>query len=283
MRDAWRNDTFGREFEAKILDLFPGVLAQVDHRNRMERFCSRRVGQRLSGWQVTPSKAYVLSPRRALRSARRRTMRRRRLRRCRRHCDMRRRISSPRRAFCVGRTSWTKRPVLADVSRDPDILADGDGWWAERRLIARKLLDRGDALAAYAIVREHAAKSAEKRVDAEFHAGWIALRFLNHPATAARHFADAAKIAESRSRSPAPRIGKAAPPRPPAPTMKRAGSMRKPPVTPSPITVSWRGPSSGFPRSSFVLSRAASLGLWTALGGEGRQTAVRGRAPTTSP
>ena len=39
------------------------------------------------------------------------------------------------------------------------------------------------------------AQSAEKRIDAEFHAGWIALRFLNHPATAARHFADAAKIA----------------------------------------------------------------------------------------
>ena len=85
--------------------------------------------------------------------------------------------------------------VLADVSRDPDILADGDGWWARAALIARELLDRGDALAAYAVARDHAAESAEKRIDAEFYAGWIALRFLNHPATAARHFADAAKIA----------------------------------------------------------------------------------------
>jgi soluble lytic murein transglycosylase len=38
VRDAWRNDSFGREFEAKILDLFPGALKQVDHRNRMENF-----------------------------------------------------------------------------------------------------------------------------------------------------------------------------------------------------------------------------------------------------
>ena len=85
--------------------------------------------------------------------------------------------------------------VLADVSRDPVVLADGDGWWAERRLIARKLLDTGDVLAAYAVARDHAAESAEKRIDAEFHAGWIALRFLSHPATAASHFANAAKIA----------------------------------------------------------------------------------------
>jgi soluble lytic murein transglycosylase len=81
------------------------------------------------------------------------------------------------------------------VSRDPDLLADGDGWWLERRIIARELLDRGDALAAYAVARDHAAQSAEKRVDAEFYAGWIALRFLNHPATAAGHFAEAAKMA----------------------------------------------------------------------------------------
>ena len=73
--------------------------------------------------------------------------------------------------------------------------ADGDHWWLERRLIARKLLDRGDVYAAYAIVRDNAAESLEKRIEAEFHAGWIALRFLKHPATAARHFADAAKLA----------------------------------------------------------------------------------------
>ena len=39
------------------------------------------------------------------------------------------------------------------------------------------------------------AESVEKRIEAEFYAGWIALRYLKHPATAARHFADAAKLA----------------------------------------------------------------------------------------
>jgi len=85
--------------------------------------------------------------------------------------------------------------ILAALTAHPFVSADGDQWWVERRLIARKLLDRGDAYAAYAIVRDNAAESIEKRIEAEFHAGWIALRFLNHPATAARHFADAASLA----------------------------------------------------------------------------------------
>src|SRR5215207_8499135 len=38
VRDAWRSHIFGSEFEAKVLALFPGVLAPVDHRERMERF-----------------------------------------------------------------------------------------------------------------------------------------------------------------------------------------------------------------------------------------------------
>jgi soluble lytic murein transglycosylase len=38
VRDAWRTHIFGSEFEAKVLDLFGGVLTQVDHRERMERF-----------------------------------------------------------------------------------------------------------------------------------------------------------------------------------------------------------------------------------------------------
>jgi soluble lytic murein transglycosylase len=85
--------------------------------------------------------------------------------------------------------------VLAALTASPFISADGDQWWVERRLFARKLLDRGDAYAAYAVVRDNAAESIDKRIEAEFHAGWIALRFLNHPATAARHFVDAARLA----------------------------------------------------------------------------------------
>ncbi len=87
--------------------------------------------------------------------------------------------------------------LLLAAPRDPKLIIDGDAWWTERRLLARKLLDRGDAASAYAICAQHAARTTNAKVEAEFHAGWIALRFLNDPATAARHFERLAAIAET--------------------------------------------------------------------------------------
>ena len=62
---------------------------------------------------------------------------------------------------------------------------DTDEWWRERRLLARRLIDLGDAETAYRVVRE-AAPPANPYYRAEFHfmAGWIALRFLDDPAAA---------------------------------------------------------------------------------------------------
>ena len=37
VREIWRKDAFGKELEAKVLESFPGVLTQADHRFRMER------------------------------------------------------------------------------------------------------------------------------------------------------------------------------------------------------------------------------------------------------
>jgi soluble lytic murein transglycosylase len=67
---------------------------------------------------------------------------------------------------------------------------DTDEWWRERRALARKLLDLGDAATAYQVVRD-AAPPANPYYRTEFHfmAGWIALRFLADPATALKHFA----------------------------------------------------------------------------------------------
>ena len=87
--------------------------------------------------------------------------------------------------------------LMQAAPRDPALLIDGDEWWTERRVLSRKLLDSGDAKTAYAISAAHSATSREARIDAEFHAGWIALRFLNDPARAAVHFASAAALAET--------------------------------------------------------------------------------------
>ncbi len=61
-------------------------------------------------------------------------------------------------------------------------------FWSERNLLARKLLHDGDAKTAYAIAAGHGRITDEQRADAEFLAGFIALRMLHDPATAAKHF-----------------------------------------------------------------------------------------------
>src|SRR5262249_57681077 len=67
---------------------------------------------------------------------------------------------------------------------------DSEGWWVERRVLARNLLDIDDARFAYLVVRDAGEPTKENsRVERHFMAGWIALRFLNDPATAVAHFA----------------------------------------------------------------------------------------------
>ncbi|MBP0615999.1 lytic transglycosylase domain-containing protein [Jiella mangrovi] len=79
--------------------------------------------------------------------------------------------------------------VLANAPRDPAVLIDPDAWWNERRIVARDLLDLGKAKQAYRIAAGHSALDSAEAVEAEFHAGWIALRFLGDASTASRHFA----------------------------------------------------------------------------------------------
>ena len=78
----------------------------------------------------------------------------------------------------------------ANTKQDSRAAKDADERWRERRGLARRLVDVGDAKTAYRVVRE-TAPPADPYYRAEFHfmAGWIALRFLNNPSTAMEHFA----------------------------------------------------------------------------------------------
>ncbi|MBM3625024.1 MAG: lytic transglycosylase domain-containing protein, partial [Alphaproteobacteria bacterium] len=87
--------------------------------------------------------------------------------------------------------------LLRKAPRDIEQVVDGDVWWEERRIVARKLLDQGDAETAYILCAQHAAVKTSNKVDAEFNAGWIALRFLKDPIKAERHFKTLGEIAET--------------------------------------------------------------------------------------
>src|SRR6201999_3286387 len=80
--------------------------------------------------------------------------------------------------------------LMLSAPRDPARLYNLDEWWIERRLLARKMLDVGERRTAYLIARDAALPSRDiYKTEQEFTAGWIALRFLTDPATAAQHFA----------------------------------------------------------------------------------------------
>lgn len=86
--------------------------------------------------------------------------------------------------------------IVMQAPTEREALVDGDAWWVERRVLSRELMDAGDMKTAYRIVAGHAAESAANAADAEFHAGWYALRGLSDPGKAAEHFQRIAALAQ---------------------------------------------------------------------------------------
>jgi len=63
-------------------------------------------------------------------------------------------------------------------------------WWNERSILARRALMKGYITDAYRIAANHNLKSGAELLDAEWMAGWIALRFLKDDAIAYTHFSN---------------------------------------------------------------------------------------------
>lgn len=84
--------------------------------------------------------------------------------------------------------------VLLKTPKDAVSLVNPDAWWSERRVLSREMLDLKNPKLAYKLAVAHTAESPSAAADAEFHAGWYALRFLHDPKTAMDHFSQIAKI-----------------------------------------------------------------------------------------
>jgi len=83
------------------------------------------------------------------------------------------------------------RPLLIMAAANLDGSAPtSDEWWTERNYQTREALDAGNTQQAYQIASTHAMRkeSVVNYAEAEFLAGWIALRYLNKPDTAIEHF-----------------------------------------------------------------------------------------------
>ncbi|MGH6954995.1 MAG: lytic transglycosylase domain-containing protein [Alphaproteobacteria bacterium] len=65
---------------------------------------------------------------------------------------------------------------------------EGEAWWNERAVLARRALAKGQAGIAYRIARDHGQSEPMLYAEGEWLAGWIALRFLNDGESALKHF-----------------------------------------------------------------------------------------------
>jgi soluble lytic murein transglycosylase len=91
------------------------------------------------------------------------------------------------------RAKWRRRKdmdeaALEIIVKAPAETEHGSDWWVERHILARRLIEQGKFARAYDLVAGHKAKDGLAFAQAEFLAGWLALRQLNHPEEAQKHF-----------------------------------------------------------------------------------------------
>jgi soluble lytic murein transglycosylase len=191
VREAWRNDAMSEDTENAALNLFGALLTAGDQKARMdlllygsEHEAALRAARRLGSDEVALAKARIATFRkssntRALLEAVPREL----------HGDA---------GYIFSKIQLLRREekfaeaaqLMLSAPKSADRLYNVDEWWVERRLLSRKMLDVGENRTAYLIARDAALPARDiYKTEQEFTAGWIALRFLRDPATAAQHFA----------------------------------------------------------------------------------------------
>jgi len=202
IRDVWRNDSLSDSEVAKITSRFEGVLSRDDHRIRFHRLVyARKLGSaNVQGKRLGPGYDKLASA--AITALGKN-----------RHYAAKLlndvppslRNEPPYKLARIRVLRRSGKPVEAarimlGLSGDPAPPVDQGRWWDERRDLARALLDQHYPAQAYRVAAGHSAHSPKDIAEAEFHAGWIALRFLDHPHLAQKHFAAIVQVA-TKSRS----------------------------------------------------------------------------------
>jgi soluble lytic murein transglycosylase len=192
VREAWRSDPMSEDTENTALDLFGALLAPGDQKARMDTLlynteneaAALRAAKRLGAGHIALAKARLASIRKAPNAK-----------------ALLEAVPSELHGdpgYVFARIQLLRREekfaeaaqLMLSAPKDPARLHNLDEWWIERRLLARKMIDGGEHKTAYLIARDAALPTRDiYKTEQEFTAGWIALRFLNDPQTAAQHFA----------------------------------------------------------------------------------------------
>lgn len=187
IRKVWRGEALDKATEDKILIEFSALLTPADHKARMDYLMYRgRVAQAkrfgdmgqaqslYKAWSAVDAKVGNAG---ALLDA----------------VDARWRgdagLLFARIEFLRKQDKYAEAAALLEqMPPERSELVNSGEWWNEQRIVSRGLVDQGQFKPAYRIVANYAATSPTDIVEAEFHAGWYALRGLQDPTTAEQHF-----------------------------------------------------------------------------------------------
>jgi len=185
--DIWRYEKLDKKSEKRVLQTVGPALTRKDHRVRMHKLLYRdraTAATRIAGKaeQVSLAKARAAVLRKSDKSA-----------------SLIKAVAPSSKkdtGFLFARIEHARRTgnynkaadLLLNAPLDPDLLIDPHEWWVERRIVSREMLEIGKYRKAYRLVARHAAQSNSDIAEAEFHAGWYALRFLKDKTTARKHF-----------------------------------------------------------------------------------------------
>jgi soluble lytic murein transglycosylase len=191
VRYAWTHQDASADVESKVLEMYGDMLTRADHKARMEqRFylddieAGTREAKRLGGDEIALAKARAAVGK-SLNNAKA-------------ALDEVPAAARHDAGYIFARAQWLRKNKQAEdagklmltAPQDPAALVDLNQWWQERRILVRQLLDQNDPKNAYLVAHQAAPPTqANWRVDKYFTAGWIALRYLHDPKTAAEEFA----------------------------------------------------------------------------------------------
>src|SRR5215831_13958164 len=192
VREAWRSDPMSEDTETSALEMFGPLLSAGDQKARMDALldtteneaAAMRAAKRLGAGYVALAKARLAAVRKAPNA---KTL-----------LDAVPHELHNDTGYLFSRIQLLRRDenyaeaaqLMLGAPKDPARLHNLDEWWIERRLLSRKMIDSGEYRTAYVIARDAALPTRDiYKTEQEFTAGWIALRFLNDPQSAAQHFA----------------------------------------------------------------------------------------------
>ncbi len=198
VREVWRTDAISQEVELKVQEQFGEFITRADHKARMDRRlyekddteAGMRAATRLGGHEPAIAKARIAMLGKG--------------------GDKKLVEAVPASAHNDIGYKFAKLQMLRRADKNAEAAAlmatipqlddshDLDEWWIERRLLVRKLLDEDDPKRAYIVARDATPPTRDNyRAEHQFTAGWVALRYLNDPTTAAAHFKKVTEGAEN--------------------------------------------------------------------------------------